>query len=234
MTKLCLLSCPDTNMKYNERVMTLKENISIWLHSDAFVELVKLSGGNVKETGSIKEIISYYNKFSEIWDYRKMKANGGERWMIQEDAFLSDHRTIIMDCVTLLGLRDVVEPSRQPEYVLPLGGARLANLDRCITANNVCSKYPVNEVSVVALTGMRPINDIERPFLEQYAPDAQTEYEAMCCGMSKAFNLSKDAYEEKVYEHENLNLAWAERHYCGNQRRICVLSAPSVASQSFL
>lgn len=227
MIKLCLLSCPDTNMKFDERVMTLEDNISTWLHSDAFIELVKLSGGNVKETGSIKEKISYYNKFSEVWDYRKTKANGGERWMIQEDAFLSDQKTIIMDCVTLLGLRDVVEPSRQPDYVLPLGGARLANLDRCIAANNVCSKYPRNEILVVALTGMRPINDIERPFLEQYAPGAQTEYEAMCGGMSKAFNLSKEAYEEKVHEHENLNLAWAERQYYDNHRRICVLSAPS-------
>lgn len=147
--------------------------------------------------------------------------------MVQEDAFLSEKRTMIMDCMTFLGFRNVVEPSRQPDYVLALGGARMANLDRCETAKEVCAKYPESDIPVIALTGMRPINEIERPSLACYAPGAQTEYEAMCGGMSKAFNLSKASYEEDIHEDENINLAWAERHYNDNSRRIHVLSAPS-------
>ena len=97
--------------------------------------------------------------------------------MVQEDAFLSEHKADIMENVSLLGLRDVVEPSIQPDYILPLGGARMANLDRCVTAHEVCMKYHGENIPVVALTGMRPINDIERRansmdtfefFLERY------------------------------------------------------------------
>ena len=227
MLKRCLLSCPDVNMQYDMRVKHLADTVTDWLHSDAFVELIELFGGTVVTSGSLKEQIKYYDRFAEVWNYRKNKANGGERWMIQEDTFLSEHRSEIMDCMTILGLRDVVEPAGQPDYILPLGGARMANLDRCETAKEVCIKYPESDIPVVALTGMRPINEIERASLLQYAPDAQTEYEAVCGGMTKAFNLSKNFYEEDIHEDENINLAWAERHYSDDLRQIHVLSAPS-------
>ena len=227
MPNRCLLSCPDVNMQHDIRVKTLACTVTGWIHSDAFTELIELFGGNTVKSGHLKEQIDYYNRFAEVWDYRKKKANGGERWMIQEDTFLSEHRTTIMDCMTILGLRDVVEPTGQPDYILPLGGARMANLDRCETAKEVCAKYPESDIPVFALTGMRPINDIERASLAQYAPNAQTEYEAMCGGMTKAFNLSEDFYEEEIHEDENINLAWAERHYNDDLRRIHILSAPS-------
>lgn len=227
MDRSRLLSCPEIGMSQDKRIKSLEDNVSTWIHSYSFIKLIELFGGSAKKNGSLKDQIAYYNSFTEVWDYRKKKANGGERWMIQEDAFLSDNRAFIMDCITSLGFRDVVEPKVQPDYILPLGGARMANLDRCIRAREVCAIYPETTISVVALTGMRPINDIERPYLEQYAPDAQTEYDAMCGGLSKAFDLSGYSYMEEIHKNENLNLSWAERHYCSNHRSIIVLSAPS-------
>ena len=79
----------------------------------------------------------------------------------------------------------------------------------------------------MALTGMRPINDIEKESLETYAPFAKTEYEAICCGIEKAFNLSKGLYSETLHSNDNINMAWAERVYDCDKRMISVLSAPS-------
>lgn len=214
-------------MKREERIITLMDNITSWLHSDAFIELVELFGGKPAKTEPLIEQITYYNRFSDIWDYRRRTANGGERWLVQEDSFLSEHREDIMNSMTLLGFRDVVVPTRQPDYILPLGGARMANLDRCLTAQEVCRQFPEFAIPVIALTGMRPINEIERPSLEQYAPDAQTEYDAMCGGMIRAFDLLEDPYEEKIHQHNSINLKWAERYYSSNRRPIHVLSAPS-------
>lgn len=227
MTNRYLLTCPEIHKRLEDRINELATSIANWIHSAPFSELVKLFGGAVLTNEPLREQIKYYNQFADVWDYRRKRANGGERWMVQEDAFLSEHKTDIMENVSLLGLRDVVEPSIQPDYILPLGGARMANLDRCVTAHEVCMKYQGKNIPVVALTGMRAINDIERASLEQYAPDAQTEYDAMCGGMTKAFGLMKSSYEERINTNDNINLCWAERKYCNDQRQIHILSAPS-------
>ena len=227
MNKRYVLSCPEAGIPYEIRIKSLKDTVGDWIRSDAFIELVRLFDGTIFEGGTLKEAISYYNSFAEIWDYRRIRARGGERWLLQEDEFLSDHKSIIMENMAFLGFTDVVEPDRQPDYILPLGGARMANLDRCIATSEVCAKYQKKAMPVVALTGMRPVNDIEMPYLNQYAPDAKTEYEAVCGGIVKAFNLSSSSYKEEIHNNDNINLTWAVRDYSNDQRMIHVLSAPS-------
>ena len=222
-----LLTCPDANFKKTERIKMLNATIANWIQSEAFTRLIVLFGGMPSYEGSIKKQIEYYNNFVDIWDYRKYKANGGERWLVTEDQFLSEHKSEIMESMFLLGLVDVSEPRQKPDYILPLGGARMANLDRCLAAKDVCQMYKEHSIPVVALTGMRPINEIEKESLEKYAPEAKTEYEAICGGIEKAFDLSKVSYTESLHPNGNLNLAWAERRYDCVQMTIDVLSAPS-------
>lgn len=222
-----LLTCPSVNSQQTERIKVLNTTIAKWIHSEAFIRLIVLFGGIPSTEGSIKEKIEYYNNFADIWDYRKHKASGGERWLVTEDQFLSEHKSEIMESMLLLGLVDVTEPKMVPDYILPLGGARMANLDRCLAASDVCQMYKEKPIPVVALTGMRPINDVEKESLEKYAPEANTEYEAICCGIEKAFDLPAGSYIERIHPNDNLNLTWAERHYDCTQRAIDVLSAPS-------
>ncbi len=227
MVNRCLLSCPDFSIYKDERINALKSTIANWIHSEAFIRLVTLFGGRVPAADTIREQIEYYNTFADVWDYRKHKANCGERWLITDDQFLSEHKSEIMDCMFLLGLTEGTEQVEQPDYILPLGGARMANLDRCLAAYEVCQLYQAEPTPVVALTGMRPINEIERESLEKYAPEAQTEYEAVCGGIEKAFGLKAGSYVEEKHENANVNLAWAVRKYNSDQRMIHVLSAPS-------
>lgn len=227
MRKRWLLSCPELNVDNKQRINELENTVSKWIDSEAFIHLILLFGGLPSSSGSIKNRIEYYNDFADVWDYRKHKANGGERWLITEDQFLTEHKSDIMDCMFLLGFVDVTEPKLRPDYILPLGGARMANLDRCLGANEVCRMYKENSIPVAALTGMRPINDIEKESLQKYAPAAKTEYEAICCGIEKAFALPEGSYSESIHSNDNINLQWAERVYDSDQRRISVLSAPS-------
>lgn len=222
-----MLSCPDFCIQKKERINSLENTIADWIHSEAFFHLITLFGGTVPITESIKDQIEYYNDFADVWDYRKHKANCGERWLITEDSFLSEHKSEIMECMFLLGLTEVTEPAQKPDYILPLGGARMANFDRCLAANEVCQMYNEKMIPVIALTGMRPINEIERESLEKYAPGAHSEYDAVCGGIEKAFSIKADSYTEKTFENENENLAWAVRFYSCDQRMIHVLSAPS-------
>lgn len=222
-----LLSCPDITLKQTERIEALEAIISRWIHSEPFIRLIRLFSGSIPSTGTLKEEIEYYNNFANVWDYRKHRANGGERWLVTDDRFLTDNESEIMDCMYLLGLIGVTESKQQPDYILPLGGARMANLDRCLAANEVYQLYRKKAIPVVALTGMRPINDIEKESLEKYAPEAQTEYEAICGGIEKAFNIPIGAYTECIHPNDNINLVWAERIYDYDKMIINILSAPS-------
>ena len=93
MKNRILLSCPDAGLPQKERIKALEDTIAVWIRSEALNELVRLFGGNVPE-GSLKEQIEYCNGFSEVWNYRKKKANGGERWLVQEDEFINYYSRI--------------------------------------------------------------------------------------------------------------------------------------------
>jgi hypothetical protein len=87
----------------------------------------------------------------------------------------------------------------------------------------------IQDKTIVALSGTRPINEVERPFLAEYAPDAITEYEAISLGLEKVFSLEGSKFSEEHNKNENINLEWAlkeyDEKYKGN--RIISLAAPS-------
>ena len=231
MTNTVYLKCPSAKLPREERFDALMANIDAWLESDAFQYLVRLFGGTRAKGDTLKTRVQAYNEFVEIWDYRKNAANGGERWLITENQFNSENKRQIMDCVQRLGLLDITKCDEKPDYILPLGGARMANLDRCLGAAHAAALFPNADIPIVALTGMRPINEIERPYVDTYAPGAETEYDAICQGMVKAFSLNPDQYTEIRETDSNQNLSWAVRKYSPDSqtsgRKYCVLSAPS-------
>ena len=59
-----------------------------------------------------------------------------------------------------------------------------------------------NSKVVVALSGKRLINDIERETMDRYAPKAVTEYDAINAGLECGFNVKN--YEEKKKTKENM------------------------------
>ena len=110
-----------------------------------------------------------------------------------------------------------------------MGGARLSNLARPEKARAVIDEKEIKGKTVIALSGTRPINEVERPFLEDYAPDAATEFDAISSGMEKAFSLKDTQFREEYHKDENINLEWALRTYEEKyaENTLISLAAPS-------
>lgn len=222
------ISCPHPDASKEKRIADLFENISEWVYSTDLLSLIKLFGGNIPVSLPLREQIGWLNCFVEVWDYRKKQVNGGERWDITESSFVDANVDKIMNFVENLGLVSTTEPEIMPDYILPLGGARLTNLHRPMMARHVMDQNGLSNISVVALAGSRPIHDIEKPFVAQYAPDAITEYDAICKGIEKAFDLDGE-YEEDYVRNDNLNLQSSIRKYRKKYMgsSFSVLAAPS-------
>ena len=220
--------CPECNIPESARKEEFIRCISDWTGSDALKDLTNAFGGDIPDS-DLKTRIGYLNEFADNWDYRKKQASGGERWNVEEDPALNSNRELIMECVQQLGLTDITEPAAVPDYILPLGGARMSNYARPLKAKEVIDSNRYNGKNIVALSGTRPINDVERPFLAQYAPDADTEYDAMSRGLEKIFLLDKNNYTQSHHRSENINLEWAVKKYgetySGNT--VYSLAAPS-------
>ena len=222
------ISCPYKNESKEKRIADLFQSISEWIYSSDLLSLINLYDGNIPAGLSLKEYIGWLNNFTEIWDYRKKQADGGERWNIKESSFVDAKQNEIMRFIENLGLTNITEPEFTPNYILPLGGARLTNLHRPMMARYVIDQYSLNNISVVALAGSRPIHEIEKPYVSQYAPNADTEYDAICKGMETAFGLSEN-YEEDYIENNNVNLQSSMRKYKDRYKESCfyVSAAPS-------
>lgn len=227
--KIIRMKCPDTRMDKEKRVETLFAEISKWIYSDYLKTLIKMFDGEIEMGPDLKDNINALNEFVNVWDYRQKQAKGGERWQIKDDDFVNQNADEIISMAEGLGLRNISMPEQCPDYVLPLGGARMANLARCQCAKTAVDLYQGYKLHVVALSGKRPINEIEKPFLDEYAPLAKTEYDAMNAGIEKAFGLEHPDYTETSFVTENINMQWAKREYATDNPDLTIhsIAAPS-------
>lgn len=223
------INCPPSNYSRSERIMLINEQIDSWITSEPFNDLVAIFGAIMPKVGGLDLKLSWANEFVNIWDYRRIQSGGGERWTIKEEARTGKYLSQIMQAVEELGLKNVTEPLFMPDYLLPLGGARKANLARCLTAKRVSDLEEGRQHIVAALSGKRPINEIEIPYIQEYAPEAKTEFDAIGCGLEKAFSLIRNDYSEQSVSDLNPNLSWAIRQYPSHQNNLEIwsLAAPS-------
>lgn len=226
-----LIKCPAYSLSKKERQKHLIKSISEWVHIPEFTELVRLFGGedvDCFKNKSDREYIEWLHDFVKVWDYRKKQAGGGERWNVYDDEFVSRHESDIFRAAEIMGLVNVTVPYREPDFILPLGGARMTNLERPKMARYIMDMEQWQGKTVVALAGNRPINEIEYPYLETYAPGAVTEFEAINKGMEAAFDLSP-VYSERVTDNDNINLKSCIREYKDmyNGSKIYSVAAPS-------
>ena len=219
-----LIKCPSCNIPQDERIKELFEQIEEFIMSPPFQELLELFGFNLKgwNEKSPKEKINELNSFAKIWDYR-----GDERWTIQDVEFVEDNKETILKDVKALGFLDKEMPSKKPNYILPLGGARMSNYLRCNLAKEMVDYFNDDIDAVVALSGMRPINkEVEQIYLDKYAPHAETEFDAISAAIEGCFNVK--SYEEERYDDNNINFSWVKRHYIAEKEYIIdSLAAPS-------
>ncbi len=229
MSDVLRFICPDCSLSKDERIAVVIREMESWSSSDALAEMVSVFGQRVPSGVSLKERIEWLNTFADVWDYRKKQANGGERWMVKEDEYALQHKEVLMDCVRQLGLVDIDQPTDNPDFILPLGGARAANYARPEMAKKITDSCDIHNRKIVALSGKRPINEVEIPFLEKFVHGAKTEYDAISGGMETVLGLTSYKYCEDIYEDANINLSWSVRRYNEryNNNEIYSVAAPS-------
>ena len=228
MGEIIRFVCPDCEKSQTERINECIDNISKWVNSDALYKMVSIFGQSIPDF-PLKDKIDWLNEFANEWDYRKKQAREGERGNVQEDPIARASGDKILECVKCLGLENIESPILLPDYILPLGGARLSNYARPLKARELIDINGIQGKTVIALSGTRPINEVERPFMESFAPNAVTEFDAISKGLEKAFSLSENKINEEYCKNDNINLEWAQRTYIEkyHDNAIISLAAPS-------
>ena len=233
--------CPDSHFSRSERIALTIREFDKWVSDEHFVELVSRFGGTLNlQLSAVDKIKWLKESFTDIWDYRKKQKNAktreGEaaRWLLQNNEQVAKHQDFIYETARRLGLIGTnTTLFEKPDYYLPLGGARMSNLRRCELAAQHVSHLN-HPVTVVALSGMRPIAESERKnCMDTYAPDAVTEYDAMIESMKQAFSplvLCKTEHREA----DNPNLTYYIKEFsCTAYRdsRFFTVAAPSTVPE---
>ena len=223
--------CPSSNYSKKERIKILFQNAYCWINSEPINRLITLFGGEI-HTMNFSDRIKELNDFVNVWDYRKKLAEQqlvNERWNISDDDFVNANETIILQLAAELGLVHAQSPAFVPTHILPLGGARFSNLHRVKLVKELVDENEFHTpTKIVALSGMRPINEKERSSIDTYAPEAVTEYDAINAGLEAVFSLGKEFWEDRS-DHTNPNLNSCVRNYEKTYRGISIssMAAPS-------
>lgn len=233
--------CPDAHLPKQARVDAVLSEFERWITTESLMDLVRAFGGSaeVLEAGTTIEKISWLRSFVTVWDYRQKqtaaatKEGEAARWLLKTDESVLGKEGLIHRAAEQLGMIGTTETVvSQPDYVLPLGGARLSNLYRCQAARDVAERLE-HPVRVVALSGMRPISQTEREgYVDSYAPEAVTEFDAISMGMCRAFSVA-ECYEDTVEPSENPNLRATVRQFAEGYRgnELYAVAAPSSAPE---
>lgn len=200
------LPCPAAELPRSDRLAAILQTFEGWITDDAFTALMEAFGGDPTILrGDTPAKLRRLQTFTPVWDYRKRQTAAttreGEaaRWLLQNDDAAQRHHHLIIQASQRLGLIGTDTPLRdEADFLLPLGGARMANLRRCELARQTRDSLR-RQPPVAALSGMRPLSDTERRgYIDTYAPAAATEFDAITRGMALAFGVPED-YRDTHY-----------------------------------
>lgn len=226
------IKCPPINENKRIRISELKDNLWDWICSKELQFLIKLFIEEEIETkeDDFSEYIKYLNTVVEKWDFRRKQANGGERWNIYDEEMTHQNADTIISCAEKLGMVNVVRTELDPDYIVPLGGARLTNLNRPQMVKYLMEQYNWKDKKIVALAANRLIDDTEREIIDTYAPGALTEYDAINAGLKITFGVSE--FKDVVYDNENVNLQSRIRIYRDSYKGSVIYSVAAPSSNS--
>ncbi len=240
MNDSCRINCPSSELLRSKRINLIVSEFNRWLSVDKISRLVDAFGGDAALLASCSPIekVKWMKSFASVWDYRKRQASAltkeGEsaRWLLKNDEIVARNEELIYTAARELGLIGTKQSVyNHADYVLPLGGARLSNLRRCQLARDTVDCIRGN-TTVVALSGMRPISESERVgYVDTYAPEAVTEFDAISAGMRIAFDLN-EAYADEIIHSSNPNFQATIRHFDEKYRgtELYAVAAPSTVA----
>jgi hypothetical protein len=207
------IKCPPRDLDVNDRINILFDNISRYISSEEFQELVLLFGGIDYSNLSLKEKIDYLSEFVKVWDYR----NNRERWAIRNDEFIEQNKTKIMQLLERLNLVHPRPLENKPNYILILGGARNNNFYRpgkAKTIYDICEEKPI----VVGLTCDREISKLEKDCYLKYGDRIKTEADAISVGIEESFDVRVKSRRDNIVDFGNNIYMISARNYPDGRR----------------
>jgi hypothetical protein len=164
--------------------------IGAWARSEAMSALVRAFGGKPPE-GSVAEVLSDLDDFSDAWNYRK---GGLERHQVAPLTYESHIDELIQAASTALGLggQDRLTYDTYDHVLVLGGGPRTAIARPRFAAELLRGGLRAGEVSV--LTGMRELAETERALSVRLGlPEVATEADLMAAGLEREFGLTGPA-----------------------------------------
>lgn len=205
-----------------------KQNLEAFIQSPALDRLAEMYGNTLPET-TVDRIEALSKIAENYWDFRKGAERQEVDWSDEQlDQEGSEQWNTIFTAADELGLVKDSEPiNKNPNYLVILGGANKAPLDRL--------RYGLEAIDdcehVVYLGSSRAISDAEREKANDYAPDAQTEFDLG----SGAFEKLLGAKMTGEYTIERNGDTWGMRMYeyemKGQKRTGFVLSTPQTIGE---
>lgn len=240
-----------------ERINKLIHSAEEWSRSKQIEDLLWVFGRKIDKSLPFKEYIQELNKLVEDWDFRGRKSSltgkvDVERYELEDEEFwsknfpelyktISYNKDLIISASVTLGMDDLGEIIGNPDYILPVGGARMVNLYRPMMARKLIDDNDWSNTTVVAIGASRLLikeetnesgRKLEWYYIKQYASDAYTEYDALVTGMCKAFD-SSDYTEYEYSDVPPTDVEWKSLRVWDEYYKNCrltAISAPSITN----
>lgn len=223
-----MIKCPSNALSKVDRIKAIYDEFDKWINSKELQALICITGGEMPIFSSFQEKFEWLFDYSRRWDFRAKQGNGGERWEINDTDVYERKADEIKDIAIRMGLEGGIEVTTNPDYILALGGARMSNYTRCELAKRIYDEKRGVAKYIIALAGLRKLNEVEMPFVEKYAPGSSTEFEAISRALEVIFELDKTNVIDNIHEDLNDNLSWIKRKYINNEKtEFYSLAAPS-------
>lgn len=201
-----------------------RRQLERFTYNEGLGELAELFGTETLPESQGERLAALQGIAASHWDFRKGAERQTTDWndeLLDQEG--SDQWNTIFAAADKLGLVKSSEPlNKTPDYLVILGGANKAPLDRL--------RYGLENVDnfghVAYLGSSRPVSDAEREKAKDYAPDAQTEFD-LGCG---AFETLLGARQVDEISIERDGDTWGMRLYefehDGETKQGFVLSTP--------
>ena len=228
----------DASINAKMRIQHVLDSIRTWVLSDELRELLEAFDytENLGTNISTSDFSNHLRRITAFADANWNLRNGRERWAVDSNQKIKECSAQITAVAEALQmhLEAIYADSniKGADYMIPLGGARLANFTRAERAKDLLQIAP--NAAFCALSAQRPLAELEKPFIEKYAkasiPAVHTEYDAMNEAIEVLFKT--EGYQEQnckgigESDIEKQNSAWSFRKYNAAEQ-LFSLSAPS-------
>ncbi|MBR2991268.1 MAG: hypothetical protein IKF51_07415 [Solobacterium sp.] len=204
--------CPFSSLNTAERIREIIREFDEWISDPLLAELADKYGGFQEQLHckDFRSRLQYLYDFASVWDYRKKqtaaitKEGEAARWLLKDDEVSVGNTGIIYSTADRLGLSGIYDSVlSEPAFILSLGGANHANISRTLRTldllKRIQAKGPDHLPVIVGLGCSRALSDDERKKISDYAPEANTEFDAMSTAIEKVYGA---ALLDETTEHD--------------------------------